>query len=134
MTMGARAVVYDEETRSVFLVRHTYVNGWHLPGGGIEVGETAEEALERELSEEGNIAIDGRPELKSLHLNSTASRRDHVAVYLVTRFAQERPRAPDGEIAEARFFPLAALPAEATQPTLRRLAEIFDGAEVSPEW
>ena len=34
MTLGVRAVVIDDAGR-VFLVRHTYVAGWHLPGGGV---------------------------------------------------------------------------------------------------
>ena len=52
MTLGVRAVVLDGENR-VFLVRHTYVPGWSLPGGGVEVGETFVTSLARELEEEG---------------------------------------------------------------------------------
>ena len=43
MTLGVRAVVIDANDR-VFLVRHTYVSGWYLPGGGVEVGQTFREA------------------------------------------------------------------------------------------
>ena len=39
MTLGVRAVVLDGDDR-VFLVKHSYVAGWHLPGGGVEVGQT----------------------------------------------------------------------------------------------
>ncbi|MDZ5697961.1 NUDIX domain-containing protein [Chelativorans sp. M5D2P16] len=134
MTLGARGVVFDAQRRAVLLVRHTYVAGWQLPGGGVEPGETLETALERELAEEGNIALTGAPVLQSIHFNRQASRRDHVAVYLVTAFRQTSTHVPDREIAEARFFTLDALPEETTAATRRRLAEIFEGAAVSPEW
>lgn len=133
MTLGVRGLVLDAEGR-VFLVRHTYVPGWHLPGGGIETGETARESLERELLEEGNIRLTGEPELKSLHFNGSASRRDHVALYLVTRFAQDGPKRPDREIAEGGFFPVDALPPLTTPATARRIAEIVDDEPASPFW
>lgn len=134
MTLGVRGVVFDGENRAVLLVRHTYVPGWHFPGGGVESGETLELSLARELAEEGNIQLTGPPELKSIHLNRSASIRDHVAVYLVTQFRREGDRVPDIEIAEARFFPLDSLPEGTTSGTRRRLAEIFSGARTTPEW
>src|ERR1700728_3049751 len=76
MTLGVRAVVLDGENR-VFLVKHSYVSGWHLPGGGVETGETFREALTRELVEEGQIELVGEPALVGVYLNSHVSRRDH---------------------------------------------------------
>src|ERR1700731_5266961 len=69
MTLGVRAVVLDGEDR-VFLVKHSYVSGWHLPGGGVEVGETFGDALRRELMEEGRIEVLGQPALHGLFFNS----------------------------------------------------------------
>jgi ADP-ribose pyrophosphatase YjhB (NUDIX family) len=134
MTFGVRGLVHDADRNSVFLIRHTYVPGWQLPGGGVEVGETALEALGRELFEEGNIEIDGSPTLKSIHFNRQASRRDHVALYLIESYRQPAPKLPDREIAEAGFFALDRLPDGTTPATLRRLAEVFDGASASPDW
>src|SRR6516164_1380697 len=44
LTLGVRGLVIDAE-RKVFLITHTYAKGWHLPGGGVEPGETLNEAL-----------------------------------------------------------------------------------------
>ena len=134
MTLGVRGVVLDRQAQSVFLIRHTYVPGWQFPGGGVEVGETMEYALKRELAEEGNIEITGVPRLASLHFNRQTSRRDHVALYVIDTFRQTEPKKPDHEIAEAGFFPINALPAETTPATKRRLDEVLGARAASPYW
>lgn len=133
MTMGVRAAVLGTDG-TVLLVRHTYTPGWHLPGGGVEPGETIHDALAKELREEANIALTGAASLHGVFLNRHVSRRDHVAVFVVRAFVQTAPHVPDREIAEARFFPLAALPDGTTPGTRRRLAEICDGAAPHTEW
>ncbi len=133
MTLGVRGMVLDGEGR-IFLVRHSYVRGWHMPGGGVEPGETLRDALAKELREEGNIELTGEPELLGMHLNRVASARDHVAVYKVTQFHQTAPRVPDREIVEAAFFPLSGLPDGTTAGTRRRIAEALDGSPRSTEW
>ncbi|MBZ9740236.1 MULTISPECIES: NUDIX domain-containing protein [unclassified Mesorhizobium] len=134
MTLGVRGLIHDAASNSVFLIRHTYVPGWQLPGGGVEVGETMAEALARELAEEGNIHLADAPVLKSMHFNRRASRRDHVGFYLVESFSQTAPKLPDHEIAEAGFFPLDRLPQGTTPATLRRIAEVFGSVPASPYW
>jgi ADP-ribose pyrophosphatase YjhB (NUDIX family) len=133
MTLGVRAMVLDGEGR-IFLVRHSYVKGWHMPGGGVEPGETLAEALAKELREEGNIVITGETTLLGVYLNRKASRRDHVAVYMVRHFRQTAPHEPDREIVETGFFPLTALPDGTTQATRRRIAEALEGIKPTPEW
>ncbi len=134
MTLGVRGLVYDEANNSVFLVRHTYVPGWQLPGGGVERGETFGEALEKELREEANIELTGRPRLFALYKNEHASPRDHVALYVCRSFRQTAPRLPDKEIAECGFFPLDDLPDGVTPSTLRRLQEALHDLEPLPHW
>src|SRR5258708_3241893 len=62
MTLGVRALVIGPDCR-IFLVKHSYVSGWHLPGGGLEPGETLSDALVRELREKGNIEPTAPPML-----------------------------------------------------------------------
>jgi ADP-ribose pyrophosphatase YjhB (NUDIX family) len=133
MTLGVRAVILDSENR-VFLVRHTYVSGWHLPGGGVEPGETFRDALRRELAEEGRIELTGEPELHGLFLNSHVSRRDHIAVYLVRHFSQDRLPEPNREIAACGFFELQALPADTTTGTRLRISEVMEGRAPMTSW
>jgi 8-oxo-dGTP pyrophosphatase MutT (NUDIX family) len=133
MTLGVRAVVLDGENR-VFLVEHSYVSGWHLPGGGVEVGEAVDEALRRELMEEGRVELKGEPVLHGLFFNSHVSRRDHVAVYVVRQFSQDRLPEPNHEIVDCGFFAADALPAETTQGTRLRIAEVLDGKERIGTW
>jgi len=134
MTLGVRALVVNETERTVFLVRHTYLPGWQLPGGGVETGETLVEALRHELVEECNIELRGPPRLAAMYYNRAASRRDHVALYVVSEFHQTAPKLADMEIAEAAFFPLDSLPEGTTRATRARLAEQFEGRASSPYW
>jgi 8-oxo-dGTP pyrophosphatase MutT (NUDIX family) len=133
MTLGVRAVVLDPDNR-VFLVKHSYVAGWHLPGGGVEVGETFHEALRRELAEEGRIELAGEPALHGLFFNSHVSRRDHVAVYLVRHFRQDRLPEPNREIVACGFFAVGALPAETTEGTRLRISEVLEGKAPAATW
>ena len=133
MTLGVRGVVIDA-AGAVLLVKHTYTAGWHFPGGGVEPGETCESALIRELAEEANVAVEPPMQLHGLFFNAHASRRDHVAVYVVRRFRLLGERAPDREILAARFFAPDALPEDATRGTRERLAEILDSQAPAPLW
>jgi ADP-ribose pyrophosphatase YjhB (NUDIX family) len=133
MTLGVRGVVLDQDER-VFLVKHSYVSGWHLPGGGVEAGETLGEALGRELIEEGRIEILGEPVLHGIYFNGHVSRRDHVAVFVVRRFRQDRPPQPNREIVGSGFFPAGALPDGTTEGTRLRIKEVLDGAVRITTW
>jgi ADP-ribose pyrophosphatase YjhB (NUDIX family) len=133
MTMGVRAACFDEEGR-IFLVRHSYVPGWHMPGGGVERFETAGDALAKELREEGNLVFGEPPKLLHVYFNRRTSKRDHVVFYRCDGVRQTAPRAPDREIVEARFFPLDALPQDITAATRRRLDELSGRAPFPDIW
>ncbi|MBR2119308.1 MAG: NUDIX domain-containing protein [Pseudomonadota bacterium] len=133
MTLGVRAVVLDGENR-VFLVKHSYVSGWHLPGGGVETGETFLSSLKRELIEEGRIEMTGEPLLHGLFFNRRVSPRDHVAVYVVRQYRQDRMPEPNHEIVACGFFGVADLPSDTTRGTRARIAEVLDNRPLTEDW
>jgi 8-oxo-dGTP pyrophosphatase MutT (NUDIX family) len=133
MTLGVRAMVIDERGR-VFLVKHSYVSGWHLPGGGVEPGETIVQAVARELQEEGNIDLTEPPQLHGVFFNDRDSRRDHVALFVVRGFRQSAAPVPDHEIIAHGFFPVDAMPNDTTAATRARIIEVLGGAPISERW
>ncbi len=132
-TLGVRCVAQDEAGR-ILLVRHNYLTGWYLPGGGVEAGETISAAASRELEEETGFAAT-ETELLGLYLNRRGLGRDHVGLYRMAGCRKVRDVVvPNREIAEIGFFALCDLPPDVTPATRRRLAEVFEGVEMSEEW
>jgi 8-oxo-dGTP pyrophosphatase MutT (NUDIX family) len=133
MTLGVRALVIGPDGR-IFLVKHSYVSGWHLPGGGVEPGETLIDALVRELREEGNLEPTAPPVLHGMFFNDTLSPRNHVAVFVVRNFRQIGEPVPDFEIIAHGFFSLDELPNDTTGATRARIIEVVGGAPVRERW
>lgn len=132
LTMGVRGLVLDGNGR-VLLIEHTYVPGWFLPGGGVERGETAEQALARELVEEVGVRIVGRAKLVSAHSNHAHFPNDHVLIYRIDDWTAG-PATQKGEIARMDWFAVEALPDGVTPGTRRRIEEAFSEAPPSPHW
>ena len=131
MTLGARVAVLDGEGK-VMLVKHTYSQGWILPGGGVEKGETLVQAALREIREEAGI-IGEEPILHGMFSNDAVFRGDHVACFVVRKFSHVAWK-PNFEIAAAQFFSVDDLPEATTGGTRRRLAEILHGAAIAETW
>lgn len=108
LTMGARGIIVDNQSR-VLLVKHTYSDGWFLPGGGIEVGESIEEALRREILEEVGVIVE-KLEFLSVFHNKAVSSRDHVVIYNVTSWKEMRDyQRPQKEIMDLVWFEMSDL-------------------------
>lgn len=133
MTLGVRGVIV-RGADEVLLIRHSYRPGWNFPGGGVEWRETLYTALVREVEEETGVVVRGAPELHGMFANVHNMPSDHVAVYVVREWDQPRVPAPNYEIAEQRFFPLDALPADIAKGARQRLAEIFGGEPRGEHW
>jgi ADP-ribose pyrophosphatase YjhB (NUDIX family) len=133
LTLGVRGLVIDGQGR-IFLVKHSYVSGWHLPGGGVEANESLLDALARELLEEGCIELTAPPELHGVYFNRRASQRDHVALFVVRHFRQVKAPVPNHEIVAHGFFATDALPGDTTPATRARISEVLEGRPAGERW
>lgn len=132
VTLGVRALVRDGDR--VLLVRHTYVEGWHFPGGAVDPGESAEEAAVRELQEEAGVTVEGGLTLFGAYFHLSPAKSDHILFYVADRWAMPKgyPK-PNLEIAETGLFPIDDLPKGTTRGTRLRLLEVM-GAPRSVLW
>lgn len=132
VTLGVRTAVFDGP--KILLVRHTYMPGWHMPGGAVDRGESASEAAVRELREETWVEADGEPRLVGFYFNPMPTKSDHIALYVCEAWTSPRGLArPNMEIAEVGWFDTAALPEGISGPTVLRIQEI-SGAPPSHFW
>jgi ADP-ribose pyrophosphatase YjhB (NUDIX family) len=101
----AVAVIFDQDKR-ILLVKTTYnrFHPWGLPGGGLEYGETADEALVREMYEETNLRI----EIERFLFVKTW-KPDRVGLYYRCRVASGEFQ-PSDEVSELGYFSQDELP------------------------
>lgn len=118
MAVAAMGILYNEEN-GLLLEKRTDTGEWCTPGGALELGETLEEALKREVKEETNLDI-VNPKLFEIKANvhMVYPNKDEVyytdIVYEINEFYGDLK--PDKESVELAFFPLHNLP-ENIMPT-----------------
>ena len=122
MITGVRIMLI--QNGQVLLVRHTYLEGWYMPGGGVKRGESVDEAARRESREEVGTEL-GEIRLLGVYSNFEDRKNDQNVVFLCTDFQASLQH--DREIAEARFFPLIALPENMPTGHRRRIEEYAAG-------
>jgi ADP-ribose pyrophosphatase YjhB (NUDIX family) len=112
---GVRAFIFNPQGE-LLLEKQTHFDSWALPHGCIDVGESAFDALKREVQEETGLTIleaDAFGLYTDPKYSVTYPNGDQVqtlsVAFRVTRWSGE-PR-PDGdEVAELGFFPFDGLP------------------------
>jgi len=126
-TLGVRVMLI--QNGQVLLIRP----GWFMPGGGVKRGETIDEAARREAREEVGAEM-GELKLLGSYTHFGEQKSDHNVLFLCTDFTTGKKQ--DSEIAEARFFPLDALPEGISEGHRKRLDEYRTGAEIPQfgEW
>ena len=102
------AIVGYERGRVLLVKRRHDPQGWALPGGFVDVGETLEKAVVRELAEETGLRALA---VRQWHTYSDPARdpRHHTVSTVFLVDADGEPLAADDAL-DARYFPLSSLP------------------------
>lgn len=131
VAFGTNAIV-DDKDRRVLLVRHSYMSGWHLPGGGVAPGEPPSVAVLRELKEEIGLVQSDTPEFLGLYTRKFGWVTNLVALYRVPQV--QFAFVPNFEIREVCWADPASPPDNTAPGARRRLAEFASHAPPSPYW
>jgi 8-oxo-dGTP pyrophosphatase MutT (NUDIX family) len=122
--MGVRVLMIQDD--KVLLIRHTYLNGWFMPGGGLNRNESLEQAARREAKEETGADL-GEINLMGIFTNYLQWKTDHTVVFLCKDF--QITGKSDAEIAEMQFFSLNDLPKNLYPPHYK-LIEQYKANEI----
>lgn len=102
---GAMAFTFNKRKNKILLVKRRDIPIWVIPGGGIEDGETPEEAAVRETEEESGYEIKITRKVAE-YTHKAKSKIDHVFEAVVV---DGHPQL-SSESKEIRFFRLDSLP------------------------
>ena len=136
LRVGCSAAIFDAEHEKVLLTRRTDNGRWCLPGGGMESGESAAEACDREVWEETGLKV------RAKRLIGVYSNPDQLVVYndgnkvfmVVLSFEAEIIEGELGlsdETTEAGYFSLAEM--DNMQMHGQHKSRVEDALEKHPE-
>lgn len=108
---AAGCIVNDGE---VLLQRRSDDDRWGFPGGAIELGESADEALVREITEETGLRVRVTALLgiysKYRHVYPNGDIAQPITTFFLCTPIGGELHAGDGESVDLRYFPLAGCP------------------------
>ncbi len=130
VAFGAAGAVFDAEGR-VLLVRHSYMDGWRLPGGGVARGERAADGALRELREEVGLT-GGRADFFGLYTARAGLATNVIALYRVS--GGNIAFKPNWEVRQICFADPAAPPEGTTAATILRLKELTGALPKVEHW
>ena len=121
-TVGVRIMLIRQN--SILLVKHTYHDSWYLPGGGVKKGETFEQAIRREASEELDCDLKCI-KLFGVYNNFKEHKNDNIIIFYSNDFSVNGKKS--FEIEKYGYFPLDDLPDKISKGTYKRINEYLSG-------
>ncbi len=131
LMVGATVLVLNDKNELLMLKRSD-TEDWGVPGGAMELGETAEQTARRELLEETNLTardlellgVFSGPELYFKYPNGDEVY--NVSVVYLAHGMEGRLKMKDGEHSDAKYFDLAHLPPNIGAPILPILKKLTE--------
>ncbi|MFA6486215.1 MAG: NUDIX domain-containing protein [Candidatus Magasanikbacteria bacterium] len=115
--VGVFAVIFDKQGRSLWCLRRDY-DLWNLPGGGMEYGETPQEAIIREVKEETGVIV----KVERLAGVYYKTGDDAIVFSFVCKIIKGKLKLSD-EVKENKFFKLSELPKHISQKQVDRVKD-----------
>ena len=129
--LGVRIILLQDG--EIVLVRHTYMVGWHFPGGSINRGETPLEAAAREAKEEAGVELLEPPQMVGIFTSYSDGKSDHVVTYVCRNFRMGQ--ATDRwEIAECRRVAIDRLPPDLGERWLKLVRDLTANQATNRGW
>lgn len=116
-TVSAAAIILNEK-KEVLLLNHVLrpYSGWGIPGGFIDKGEQAEDAIRREIREEIGI------EISRLKLYMIRTLGSHLEILFFAK-PEGEPGICSAEIIELRWFPIDEIPSDVAKTHRKHIDE-----------
>ena len=115
--IGVFALIFDDQGR-ILLGHRRDTDWWNLPGGGMELGETVDEAVRREVREETGLEAMQWRQILDMHLSNSVT-DERAVVYLATDLKQGAPSPEDTEVLTIR------------KVSLKEALEMIEAAEIT---
>ena len=119
-SIGVFGIIFDKDKKALLAKRRDY-DLWNLPGGGVDAGETPEEALEREILEEISAKVKNK---KLCGVYFKRGKDEVVFAYLVK--VKPFTFKPTDEAKEIKYFSVAQLPENLPGSQAKRIKDALN--------
>ena len=128
-SVSVSAVIFDDSGQNVLLIRRRDNGEWQPPGGVLELDETIEEGLRREVLEETGVEI-RVGELSGIYKNMPLA----VIALVFNAKALTNHRAQSEEAEEVAWMPIEGVERLMRPPFAARIADAISGAPPKTHW
>ena len=126
-SVSVAAAIFDDSGEKVLLIKRRDNGRWEPPGGVLELDETIEDGLRREVREETGAEIEVGP-MTGVYKNMTAG----IVALVFSARVLSKPQPESAEAFAVRWIPLADLDSLMTPAYATRVHDAIEGHDAAP--